>query len=98
MLSLDSTRHVLYTRGSIDFYAAYPGMYVPHPLGLRLIDVEHSPDSLANEVLALTKMNWNDTQLDGREPITLRSANQVGSVLRYVERGVQIAARYSYYM
>jgi hypothetical protein len=98
MLSLDQTRHVLYTRGSVDFYAAYPGMYVPHPLGLRLIDVEQSPESLANEVLALTKMNWNDTQLDGREPITLRTADQVGSVLRYVEEGIQIAARYSYYM
>lgn len=98
MLSLDANRHVLYTRGSVDFYAAYPGMYVPHPLGLRLIEVENSPEMLADEVLALTKMNWNDTQLDGREPITLRTADQVGSVLRYVSEGDQVAARYSYYM
>lgn len=98
ILSLDSVRHVVYTRGSVDFYAAYPGMYVPHPLGMRLIKVERSPEALATEILALTKMNWNDTQLDGREPITLRTADQVGSVLRYVEEGVPVAARYSYYM
>ena len=36
MLSLDERDHVLYTRGSVPFYAAYPGMYVPQPISLRM--------------------------------------------------------------
>src|SRR5690606_36019415 len=28
-LSLDDRSHLLYTRGSVEFYATYPGMYMP---------------------------------------------------------------------
>ena len=33
-LALDRRTHALYTRGSVDFFATYPGMYVPSPLRL----------------------------------------------------------------
>ena len=39
---------------------------------------------LAQEILALTKMNWNNTQFDGGQPITLRCARQVGHILKYL--------------
>jgi hypothetical protein len=29
---------------------------------------------LARKVLALTKMNWDNTQFDGAEPVTLRAS------------------------
>ena len=32
-----------------------------------------------------TKMNWNTTQFDGSEPITIRAAEQVGSILEYID-------------
>ena len=59
-------RHILYTRGSVDLYRVYPGMYIPTPLGIRPAMVEHSIETLAEEILALSKMNWNQSQLDGR--------------------------------
>src|SRR5205823_3623068 len=34
MLSLDEHTHVLYTRGSVEFFTTYPGLYVPLPLEL----------------------------------------------------------------
>jgi hypothetical protein len=37
----------------------------------------------AREILALTK--WNQTRPDGRFPVTLRTANQVKSVLRFCQ-------------
>ncbi|MDR7253365.1 hypothetical protein J2X46_002350 [Nocardioides sp. BE266] len=97
-LSLDRDRHVLYTRGSIPFYKTYPGMYVPRPLGIRLHDTESSPTELADELLALTKMNWNATQLDGRLPITLRTADKVGEILRHLAPTDLPASRYAFYM
>lgn len=98
LLHLGSRQHLLYTRGSVDFFEMYPGMYVPRPLGIVCEDVEAEPRALAEEILALTKMNWNNTQFDGRLPITIRAARQVSSVLRYVSESGNIEAAYRYYM
>ncbi len=98
LLSLDDDHHVLYTRGGVDFFKVYPGMYVPHPLGIRLISVERSGRQLASEMLSLTKMNWNQAQFDGREPVTLRTSYRVGKILKYVGQDDSVAPRYAYYM
>lgn len=98
LLSLSEATQVLYTRGSVDFYSTYPGMYVPRPLEVRLAACDQTPFFLSREILGLTKMNWNNTQFDGREPITLTAARQVGDVLRYVPADQTIESRYSYYM
>lgn len=73
----------LHTQGSIEFYNTYPGMYVPPPIGLRHVRPTHSLATIASETLALTKMNWNQTRLDGKLPVTLRTAEQVKRVLRF---------------
>ena len=98
LLSLDEHRHVLYTRGSVPFCGTYPGMYIPTPLPFRLIETESSPEHLAEELLALTKMNWNQTQLDGRQPITIRTADRVGEILRHLGSQDRPQARYAFYM
>lgn len=98
LLSIDGPRHILYTRGSVPFYRTYPGMYVPQPIAIRAIDTESSAETLAREVLALTKMNWNQTQMDGRDPITLRTARTVGAILRHVGPHDNPSSRYAHYM
>jgi len=35
-------------------------------------------------VLALTKVNWNSTQMNQKLPIPIRAARAVGEVLKYV--------------
>ena len=89
---------VLYTKGSVDFFSAYPGMYVPRPLGIRCDQVAATPAYLAQELLALTKMNWNNTQFDGRESITLRCARQVGQILKYFGPNDHYQPYYRFYM
>lgn len=98
LLSLDTHQHVPYTRGSVPYYGTYPGMYIPSPLTFRLIDTESSPEHLAEELLALTKVNWNQTQLDGREPITLRTADRVGEILRHLDPQDRAQGRSAFYM
>jgi argonaute-like protein implicated in RNA metabolism and viral defense len=95
---LDERTVLLYTQGSVDFYRAYPGLYIPRPLEIRLDSVEGQPDRVVEEVLALTKMNWNSTRFVNAEPITVAAARKVGDVLRYVSSREGIQARYSYYM
>lgn len=98
LLALDDNSLALYTRGSVDFFSTYPGLYAPQALGIRLQGTEQTSLFLAEEILALTKMNWNNTQFDGFEPIDLRGARQVGKILKYVPEGKRIQPRYSYYM
>lgn len=98
LLTIDGHRQILYTHGSIPFYKTYPGMYVPQPIAIRAVDTESSGETLAREILALTKMNWNQTQMDGRDPITLRTARTVGAVLRHVGPNDNPSSRYAHYM
>jgi hypothetical protein len=98
LLSLEPRQHVLYTRGHVDFYGTYPGMYVPSPIGIRPVAAQQSPRVIARELLALTKLNWNNTQFDNRQPVTLRTAERVGSILKYVGPDEILATRYAYYM
>jgi hypothetical protein len=97
-MRLDDSQIVLYTRGSVEFFRTYPGMYVPRPLLLRCQEMRQSLGFLAEEMLALSKMNWNNAQFDGGEPITVRAARYVGDILKYVPDGQAIAPRYSFYM
>lgn len=97
-LSKSDAKHVLYTRGSVDFYETYPGMYVPRPIGLTFANVSSTPRALAQELLALTKMNWNNTQFDNSEPIIVTAARKVGKILKYVDAAVTPKTRYSFYM
>ncbi len=95
---LDEKHHLLYTRGSVDFFNTYPGMYVPHPLLIRCDAIEETPKTIAREILALSKMNWNQTQFDGALPITMLGARKVGEVLKYIEPEGDVAERYAHYM
>ena len=98
LLTLEPTVAHLYTRGSVEFYETYPGMYMPRTLRIEASRTERSLESHAAEILALTKMNWNDTQLDGAMPITIRAARQVGKILRYLGPNDNLPHKYSFYM
>jgi hypothetical protein len=43
-------------------------------------------------------MNWNQTQLNTRKPITLETSKRVGDILRRLPSGIQPQARYAFYM
>lgn len=97
ILELEADALLLYTRGSVPFFRTYPGLYIPSPVLLRSqggIDMEKA----AMEVLGLSKMNWNNAQLDERDPLTVRTARRVGLILKHVGSDQQFATRYAYYM
>ena len=98
LLGLDDRHQLLYTRGSVQFFETYTGMYVPQSFLVRCDAVESTPQQICQEILALTKMNWNDTQFDGGAPITLLAARKVGGILKYVPEGGTVAEHYGFYM
>ena len=66
------------------------GVLLHLPRALRAAAHRHTTDSsgaqpreACAETLALIKMNWNQTRLDGQLSVTLRSANKVKAMLRF---------------
>jgi hypothetical protein len=98
LLTISEGEGVLYTRGTVDFYKTYPGMYVPNPLKITVYEQDSSLESLCDEILGLTKMNWNNTQMDGRLPITLECARKIGDIMKYVSPTEKPQVSYSFYM
>lgn len=43
-------------------------------------------------------MNWNNTQVDGKWPITLLAAKKVGSILRHLGPADGCEPHYGFYM
>ncbi len=98
LMTLNENSAILYTKGFIDFYKTYPGMYVPSPLLISAHENDSSLEELCKEILGLTKMNWNNTQLDGRLPITLECAQKVGDIIKYIPYNENPQVNYSFYM
>ena len=98
LLTLSESEGILYTRGAVDFYRTYPGGYIPKPLKIMLYEQDASLESLCAEILGLTKMNWNNTQMDGRLPITLECARKIGDIMKYIGTTEKPQVSYSYYM
>ena len=98
VISLTDTHHVIYTQGYIPFLKTYPGMRIPNPLEI----VEHYGDSSAavicEEILALTKVNWNSCFFGSSVPITIRFAKNVGKILAELPPGVTPQTKYKFYM
>jgi len=97
-LSISETHHILYTRGSVPYYETYAGKYIPSPLEIKMASFDESPNLICDEIIALTKMNWNNTQFDRRLPITLECARNVGEILKYLDFNDTMQLKYSFYM
>lgn len=97
-IALGDTEGLLFTRGYVPFLRRYPGMRVPRPLEI----VEHhgsgSMTQIAQEILALTKLDWNTTMFAGKEPITTAFAQDVGHILAELPKDLEPKRSYRFYM
>lgn len=98
LLSISENEGILYTRGFVDYYKTYPGMYIPSPLRIITYESDSSLEDICEEILGLSKMNWNNTQLDGKLPITIECAKKVGEIMKYVDEKEKPQVSYSFYM
>jgi len=83
-LVYDDRSGLVYLKGTVPYFRVYPGMYVPRALEFTRDDGEATPLDLARELLELSKLNFNNTQFDSGDPITVRAARRVGDILKHV--------------
>jgi hypothetical protein len=91
------TSDFLYTMGYIPELGTFPKGYVPEPYQLLDHRGDSTPRRLFREVLALTKMNFNNADLADGDPITVRFARRIGEILSYMGEGEE-NRHYRFYM
>lgn len=96
-IKLTKNEFLLFTSGFIPRLRTYPGHRIPTPL-LITMDCDSDPDVVAEEILSLTKINWNTTKFADSQPITIVFPRSVGKVLSELPKDASIKNHYKFYM
>lgn len=78
--TINGARSFLFTSGFIPELGTYPGPHVPQPFEVRCLGAEGAV-AAAQDVLNLTRMNWNTADIRGKWPVSLSFARRVGGIL-----------------
>lgn len=98
MISLPDDACLLYTKGYVPYTEVYSGPRIPLPLKIDLQFGESTREKVCNEIMALTKLNWNTSDYSIFKPITIHFSAQVGEILKEIPPGVTPQTKYIYYM
>lgn len=97
LLKIDDYSGILYTTGYIPYYRTYPGVHVPMGVMVDVIG-ESTLRQVCEEILALSKLNFNNCNYYSSLPITLTFSQKVGEVIQYIPEDIEPPNRYYYYM
>lgn len=81
-LETEGGKGILYTTGYVESFRTYPGAATASPIEINRNYGETELKKLAEQILGLTKMNWNTTALMNKEPVTIEYARKVNDVLK----------------
>ena len=98
VVQLQPRNYLVFTQGYVPFFRIYPGMRIPHPLEVVEHHGDSTPQQVCEEILTLTKLNWNNCSFGGGLPITLRFAQNVGKILVELPAGVTPRTKFKFYM
>ncbi len=103
-IKLSSSQALLWAHGVIPSvinprYNFYPGgRYIPKPLKIIKHHGEGSLEQIANEILGLTKMNWNSLNMYSQLPATISSSNDIARIGKLIENSSKIEYDYRYFI
>jgi hypothetical protein len=80
-LMLNERSGFLWTSGFVPRLDTYMGPDTPNPLLIHIRRGEATIKTVMNDVLALTKINFNTCLFNDREPVTIRFADAIGDIL-----------------
>lgn len=100
MVRLPDNSILLYTSGFIPYLDVYPGPRVPSPLEILEHHGQTPIETICNEILSLTKLNWNNAKFCTKAPITIGFAKRVGAIMREAPPDTEInnGAKFKFYM
>ena len=84
LMNLNGSKY-LYTTGFFEPWGSYPGPHIPRPIEVQDSSGRTQTERSCQEILGLTKMNFNSTTPFGASPITTKMAVEVGRIMAEVE-------------
>jgi hypothetical protein len=87
----------LFTSDYVPWWNEYPGPHIPAPIQLGSAG-ETDIRQRAHEILALSKMNWNNTEGISRYPITISFAKRVGQLMNELPENQAPNPSYRFHM
>ena len=93
----DERSGILYLKGTVPYFNVYPGAYIPRAIEFVRENGETNSADLARELVGLSKLNFNNTQFDTGDPITVRAARRVADILKHVPTGKKVNSRFRYF-
>lgn len=97
LLKIDDYSGILYTTGYIPYYKTYPGVHVPMGVKVDVIG-ESTLRQVSEEILALSKLNFNNCNYYSSLPITLTFSQKVGEIIQYLSNETDPPNKYYHYM
>lgn len=101
LLSLkDESIGFLFTTGFVPSLQTYPGFSIPKALQIKPFVLDSSLIKVAKEILSFTKLDWNNTFVYSKMPVTISVSRKVGSVMSETEaQKIQdLDSHYYFYM
>ncbi len=80
-LIADEKTGYLWTKGFVPRLDTYPGWETPNPLLIEIVKGKSSIEQVLEDVMALTKVNYNHSKYASGRPVTLQFADAVGEIL-----------------
>ncbi|GGF74660.1 hypothetical protein GCM10007301_38160 [Azorhizobium oxalatiphilum] len=95
---VDEKLAYLWTAGYVPRLETYPGREVPNPLTVRLRRGSAEIETVLQDVMALTKLNYNSAGFSDGLPVTLRFADLVGEILTAGPEGMSSRLPFRHYI
>lgn len=89
---------LLYTSGYVPFLRTYPGPRAPRPIEITDYYADSPWNVVLEEILGLTKMNWNTADFACSDPITIAFSQRVGQILAELPPNLPLRSEYRFYM
>jgi len=103
-IQLNASEALLWAHGVIPSvinqnFNFYPGgRYIPKPLKIIKHHGSGSLEQIANEILGLTKMNWNSLNMYSQLPATISSSNDIARIGKLIDNKEKIEYDYRYFI
>lgn len=80
-LIVSNKRAFLFASGFVPRLNTYPGWNVPNPLDIEICNGESDLSTVLQDILRLSKLNYNSCKFSDGYPITLKFAGKIGDIL-----------------
>lgn len=89
---------LVYLSGFIQQEGSWRGKHIPAPIEIVRCKSNRSLLDLAEELIRLTKMNWNTTIFSTREPCTFANASEMIGMMKELRSGEVLHPQIRYYI